>query len=222
MSYRLQFLKINYIQFDYTEFDLIKFKQHILEDKLTSDDRRQLGYLYRALHPNFLLQEYSTKNVNVLNPNFYDELLYIMGLKEIEVKNKITIIRDLETKNTFLDIVYNKLKDEKPDIASDNEREEIALELVITWINRVLFIKLFESQIIAFNNNDEENFKILDSEKISTFSDLNALFIQVLNKRIENRYTEYKHYSYIPYLNSSLFELTDTEKKGFSNIKYTK
>ena len=75
---------------------------------------------------------------------------------------------------------------------------------------KILFIKLFESQLIAFNNN-EENFRILNSEKINTFSDLNGLFIQVLNKRIENRGDEYKQYSYIPYLNSSLFELTESE-----------
>ena len=200
------------IPFDYAVFDLDKYKSNIRLNKLTEEDRKHLIYLYKALHPDFLLKEFYPKDVNVLNKGFYSELLYIMGLKEVKENKKLTITRNKDVKNTLLDIVYKKLKEEK-DIA-DEDREDCALELVVTWINRILFIKLFESQLVAFNSENAD-YKILNYDKIDSFSKLNALFMQVLNKRIENRESEYQKYSYIPYLNSSLFELTDTEINCF-------
>lgn len=191
--------ELDYIYFNLDE--ICKKKNNLTEIK----------FLYKVFNPDFLMKEYNPQDTNVLNKNFYNELLYIMGLKEKSEQNKTLIVRDTELNNSFLDVVYNKLITEKN--ITEKDAEDVALELVISWINRILFIKLFESQLITFNNNNSA-FEILNTEKIQSFKDLNNLFIQVLNKR--NRDAEYKKFDYIPYLNSSLFEISDYEDRYFA------
>lgn len=191
--------ELDYIYFNLDE--ICKKKNNITEIK----------FLYKIFNPDFLMKEYNPQDTNVLNKNFYNELLYIMGLKEKTEQNKTLIVRDTELNNSFLDVVYNKLITEKN--ITEKDAEDVALELVISWVNRILFIKLFESQLILFNNNNSA-FEILNTEKIQSFKDLNNLFIQVLNKR--NRDAEYKKFDYIPYLNSSLFEISDYEDRYFA------
>ncbi|MGI0480117.1 DUF7149 domain-containing protein [Geminocystis sp. CENA526] len=98
----------------------------------------------------------------------------------------------------------------------ENYQEElfkIALELVITWINRILFLKLLEAQLINYNNGDK-NYSFLNKEKITHFNDLDTLFFQVLAKKIEERNPDIQvKFSHIPYLNSGLFETTELENK---------
>ena len=108
---------------------------------------------------------------NVLNNNFYHELLYIMGLKEAKDennKNKTVIEIDSSIKNSLANQVYNIYVDDKGynDIYhSKKEATEKTFELIIIWINRLLFIKLFEGQLISFNSNDYA-YKILDNKKL--------------------------------------------------------
>ena len=103
-----------------------------------------------------------------------------------------------------------KLRDDK-DIFNPEEQFDIAFELVITWLNRILFLKLFESQLVSFNNNDK-NFKFITSDNITDFDKLNNLFFDILGKKVEERDID-KKYTNIPYLNSSLFEKINYEKK---------
>lgn len=49
-------------------------------------------------------------------------------------------------------------------------------------MNRLLFIKLFEGQLITFNG-DEKAYHILDSDKIIDFQNLQDLFFEVLGKK---------------------------------------
>ena len=74
-----------------------------------------------------------------------------------------------------------------------------------------MFLKLFESQLIAFNDNDK-SFAFLNYERISDYSKLNKLFFNILGKPIAER--ENKK---IPYLNSSLFERQQLEEQ-YGNI----
>lgn len=57
-------------------------------------------------------------------------------------------------------------------------------ELVIIWMNRLLFIKLFEGQLITFNG-DEKAYHILDSDKIIDFQNLQDLFLRYLVRKKE-------------------------------------
>lgn len=192
-----------------SELDFIYFNLDEIFKK--KNNLTEIKHLYKFFNPDFLIKEYNPQDVNILNKNFYDELLYIMGLKEETEKSKTVIKRNVGLDNSFLDVVYKKLISEKN--ITKEDAEDVALELVINWINRILFIKLFESQLIAFNNNNQA-FEILNNEKIQSLKELNDLFLQVLNKRIRDE--EYKKFDYIPYLNSSLFEISDYEDRYFA------
>jgi adenine-specific DNA-methyltransferase len=83
--------------------------------------------------------------------------------------------------------------------------------LCITWLNRILFLKLLESQIIAHHKGDEGK-RFLTTLKIQDFDSLYELFFDVLAKSPESREQNTRDYfGEIPYLNSSLFEKTELE-----------
>lgn len=192
-------IKEKNISFEYAEFNLNQYKSKILHNSLNDNDLKQLKYLYKALHPDFLLREFSPKDSNELNSKFYNELLYILGLKE-EGKSQKKIIAS-EVKGTLRDRISYDL--------NCNKFDDV-INLIIIWLNRLLFLKLFESQLISFNNN--KSYSFLNYEKINTFSKLNRLFFNILGKPLNER-EEHE----IPYLNSSLFERSLLEAK-FGNI----
>jgi len=87
----------------------------------------------------------------------------------------------------------------------------IALELTITWLNRILFLKLLEGQLVNFHNGDYK-FKFLTQEKITDYDDLQELFFEVLAVPVIDRDPSlHSKYEFIPYLNSSLFDQTYLE-----------
>src|SRR5699024_3377868 len=89
------------------------------------------------------------------------------------------------------------------------------------WVNRVLFLKLMEAQLISYNKGDH-SYAFLNSNKIKNFDDLNSLFFSVLARNPEERNQEVKDlFSKVPYLNSSLFEPSDLEQVTIfiSNIR---
>lgn len=90
---------------------------------------------------------------------------------------------------------------------------EIALELSITWINRILFIKLLEAQLINWHPNESDKYKILSTDLIQGYDWLNMLFFSALAKPNNERSRRVERFSNVPYLNSSLFEETETEKQ---------
>lgn len=88
----------------------------------------------------------------------------------------------------------------------------VALELSITWINRILFLKLLEAQLISYHKGDV-SYAFLSYDRIKNFDDLNSLFFQVLAKKYEDRNSDVKStFEKVPYLNSSLFEPTEIEQ----------
>ena len=188
------------ITFDYAEFNLVQYKQKILNNTLNDNDIRQLKYLFKAIHSDFLLREFSPKDSNELNSKFYNELLYILGLKE-EGKNQKKIIAS-DDKGTLRDRISYDL---------NCTRFDDVINLIIVWLNRLLFLKLFESQLISFNDNNK-SYAFLNYEKIPNFAKLNRLFFNILGKPLSER-DEHE----IPYLNSSLFERSELEAR-YGNI----
>lgn len=172
---------------------------------------KKVPYLYKLFHRTFLLKDINRygDSVHILNDKFYQELLYIMGLKEKNGKSNKTIEIDHNIKNSLANQVYFILKNDKE--YSEIECIEKTFELVIIWMNRLLFIKLFEGQLITFNG-DRREYHILDSEKIVSFQNLQDLFFEVLGKREREDSDFLNNFSSIPYLNSSLFERYDVEK----------
>ncbi|MBO4556716.1 MAG: Eco57I restriction-modification methylase domain-containing protein, partial [Elusimicrobiales bacterium] len=76
----------------------------------------------------------------------------------------------------------------------------------------LLFLKLLETQICKYK---ESNKKFLDCENIKNFNDLNDLFFEVLGIETGKREQRFKDkYPQVPYLNSALFEASETEEKN--------
>ncbi|WQT53466.1 class I SAM-dependent DNA methyltransferase [Helicobacter pylori] len=168
--------------------------------------KENLAPIYQALSPNFLLKIPKYSDANTLNKDFYEELLYILGLEEQNDKGKI-LIKQSRTKNSLsaaLKASYNNLDDEE------------VMALLIAWNNRILFLRLLESLLISFEHFNKESF--LTTENFKDFNALNTLFFEVLAKKNSERSKEIKEdkiLEKIPYLNSSLFDKTPLELKGY-------
>ncbi len=170
-----------------------------------SDDFKELPLIYQVLSQEVLLKQRKTLDANTLNKDFYEELLYILGLEEQNDKGKI-LIKQSRTKNSLSDALkeqYNNLDDEE------------VMALLIAWNNRILFLRLLESLLISFEHFNKESF--LTTENFKDFNALNTLFFEVLAKKNSERLKEIKEdkiLQKIPYLNSSLFDKTPLELKG--------
>ncbi len=171
---------------------------------LSSDDPKELPLIYQVLSHEVLLKQKKTLDANTLNKDFYEELLYILGLEEQNEKGKI-LIKQSHTKNSLSDALkkaYNNLDDEE------------VMALLIAWNNRILFLRLLESLLISFNHFEKP---FLTIENFTNFNALNTLFFEVLAKKNNERSKEIKEdkiLGKIPYLNSSLFDKTPLELNG--------
>jgi len=211
-----------------TYFNLKDYEKKITNDNPNDDD--DLIDLYKILSPEHLLNKKFANDSNSLNTDFYNELLYIIGLEESKETAKKTIRRINEAERNEGSLIENtisKLKSKKyfgyeNNEETENQYYEIALELCITWLNRILFLKLLESQLIKYHRGDKENYAFLSYSKIKDFDELEELFFEVLAEKVADRNPSIAaKYKDIPYLNSSLFEMTDLEKNALalSNLK---
>lgn len=186
-----------------------------LTDALVSPDKIEikksnLTQLYRFFTPENLLNKEIFTDSNKLNKTFYDELLYLMGLEETKQGTSKIISRlkvGKRQRYSFVENVIAKL--DTKDIEKDKQ-EDIAIQLTVVWMNRILFLKLLESQLVLFNNNSD--FKFMSYQKLPGFDVIYDLFFAVLAKKVNER-NEWvmEKFSYVPYLNSSLFESTELE-----------
>ncbi len=97
----------------------------------------------------------------------------------------------------------------------------VGLELSITWINRILFLKLLEGQLVSYHKGDKA-YLFLNTKTIKEYDDLNTIFFQVLAKNHDERNKDVKSiFAKVPYLNSSLFEPTELEQETIliSNLR---
>lgn len=201
----------------FTFVDLGSFSKEIKNSDIVSKPRFKA--LYKLFSPTHLQKLPFSEDHNTLNKKFYTELLYIMGLEERGDKHQIQRLEVKKRQNySIFEQAYALLADyEVSDaIVTDknaDKRFETALGLVIIWINRTLFMKLLESQLIAFNGKKK---KYAFFEKITDFAMMHYLFCKVMAIPESERSEEIKaKFEEIPYLNSSLFELTEIEKKYF-------
>ncbi|WP_439646180.1 type IIG restriction enzyme/methyltransferase, partial [Secundilactobacillus similis] len=173
--------------------------------------KRNLTQLYRFFTAENLLNKEIFTDSNKLNKAFYDELLYIMGLEE--AKNGTSkVIKQLKPEKreyaSLVEAIITRLN--QNDVPVEKQYDN-AIQLAVVWINRILFLKLLESQLVTFNN--DEKFKFMTYEKIQGYGDLSDLFFGILAKRKEQRDPRLEaKFGDIPYLNSSLFEETDLER----------
>ncbi len=128
----------------------------------------ELVAAYKLFSDTHLLKMPFANDSNSLNKEFYNELLYIMGLEQYEVKNKKLIGRAQAGRRhpaSLLEATISQLESEgltrvanKQSFGGDQATQtyEVALALVITWINRVLFCKLLEGQLLGYHESDRD------------------------------------------------------------------
>ena len=187
--------------------------------------------LFEAPH---LLKMPFAQDANTLNRAFYEELLYLIGLEEVKEKSRKLIKRvapvEREHQGSLLrntldilrsdDLLGNLSGGERAAYGADPEKQlfGVALELCLTWVNRLLFLKLLEGQLRRYHaGNDSaltEPYRFLTPELIPNFGTLNELFFEVLNQPTEQRSAAIRRkYGRLPYLNSSLYEPSDLERR---------
>lgn len=197
----------------------------IFKSANSAKQTKALVQLFKLLGPHFLLRSPLNNDSNSLNKEFYSELLHIIGLEETNLGSKRIIQRVEKSRRNDGSLLENAIgqlryKDDFhfPEIILqygtniDERAFGIGLELCLTWINRILFLKLLEAQIVNFHSKDS-SYKFLSTNLISDFDDLSDLFFRVLAFDPADRPSVIQcKYAKVPYLNSSLFEETPLEK----------
>ncbi|MDI9338721.1 MAG: type II restriction endonuclease, partial [Alphaproteobacteria bacterium] len=217
---------------EFTYVNLQDF-QEPLRNTHQADDTALIA-LFKLLSPEHLLKLPFTNDSNTLDKRFYSELLHIIGLTETKEGNKKLIQRNkagerhtgtmLEDAIIQLDSLDQLSQLEQLSQFGNTPEEQlfnVALELSITWINRILFLKLLEAQLLTYHKGNP-SYSFLNLNKIKNYDDLNSLFFQVLARNYNERNEDVKTaFEKIPYLNSSLFEPTDIERDTLviSNLK---
>ena len=211
-------------EIEFVHFDILNYKKFY-----SKDDEGRLSPLFKIFSKPFLLKEQFSNDSNTLDKSFYNELLHIIGLEEVKEGSKRIIRRKGENERepgAILENTIEKLKSKDTltyfDSAkkfgdTDEERLfNIGLQLNITWINRILFLKLLEAQLINYHRDDSD-YKFLSAKFISEYDDLEELFHEVLARKVSERTKSVKEkFTDIPYLNSSLFERSDLERSTLS------
>ena len=197
-----------------TYFDLREYAANVGEKKLIA--------LYKLLSPYHLLKTKFVDDSNTLDKKFYTELLHIIGLEEYKEKSKTLIRRKIEGGDgSLIDKAVSKLETEyfvfdqtiwkQYGEAKPDQIYNAALELCIVWINRILFLKLLEAQLVGYHEGDAV-YKFLYAAKVNNFNELSRLFHDVLNCPVAERRPEILgRYPAVPYLNSSLFDFAEVE-----------
>ena len=208
----------------FTHFDIKDYEQYLINQNPENDQK--LIPLFKLFSPQHLLKLPTINDSNSLNRNFYSELLHILGLTEIKEGSKKLIQRksiNEREQGSLIENTITRLQElrkidrlENSEQFGENTEEKlfnVSLELAITWINRILFLKLLESQLINYRQGDK-SFAFLNLAKIQDFGNLNRLFFGVLSHKPDEREEHIRNIvANIPYLNSSLFEVSEIEHK---------
>lgn len=215
------FLKNLKEEIKFTWFNLKDVEKFAKNDNPKDDNK--LIDLFKILSPVHLLKQPFANDSNSLDTKFYSELLHLVGLEEKKDGGKKIIQRKEKPDNgSLLENAINiiiaedrlhKLPGNGADYGETKEERlfNVALELCITWINRILFLKLLEGQLLNYHSGDK-SYRFLDFKTIPNYDELNKLFFQVLARKYDERTGTVKEkFSHVPYLNSSLFDISALE-----------
>lgn len=169
-------------------------------------NEKELTAIYKLLSADCLLKAFNPNDANSLNKEFYNELLYILGLEETKESGKKIIERAKKPQSGTL---YENISNKLGQYQKNNDFESV-IKLIIIWINRILFLKLLESQIVKWSGAQ----KFLSPKALDQYDQLETLFFDVLAKPIKSR--SVREYDHVPYLNSSLFEIHPDERAGIT------
>jgi adenine-specific DNA-methyltransferase len=206
----------------FTHVDIREYLKYLQGSKEKDDNK--LIPLYKFFSPVNLLKLPFINDSNSLDTGFFKELLHIIGLEEVKDGSRKIIQRLPLGKRQPASLIENTINMlEVDDVlrkvpskflngkTSDEQLFNLGLELSITWVNRILFLKLLEAQLIKYHNGNTR-FRFLNVQTVNDYDELHKLFFQVLARQSDNRTSAIQQkYSHIPYLNSSLFEISPLE-----------
>jgi hypothetical protein len=165
------------IEFTYLN---IQDYQKPLRNADRTDDNLLIA-LFKLFSPEHLLKLPFINDSNSLDKRFYGELLHIIGLTETKEGSRKLIGRNKEGERhtgTILEDAIIQLDSldklnrlEKPNQFGNTQQERlfnVALELSIIWINRILFLKLLEAQLITYHKGDK-SYSFLNLDKIKNY-----------------------------------------------------
>ena len=168
----------------FTWFDIGELEK-VVTDKDSKDDNRLIP-IYKLFSPPHLLKQPFANDSNTLDKRFYNELLHIIGLEEVKEGSKKLIRRKTEPDaGSLLEnainilVVEDRLRKLRDPASFGTTRDvrlfNVALQLCITWMDRILFLKLLEGQLLNYHNGNR-NFLFLDFKTIPNYDELNNLF----------------------------------------------
>ena len=194
--------------------------------------------LWRLLSAHYLLKEPVAQDANTLNRGFYEELLYLIGLEEVKDGGRKLIQRCAEARRqpgTLLENALTILTSEDglagllpADLVPYGatpaaQREGVTLALCLTWVNRLLCLKLLEGQLRRYHTpagagaDAADAFRFLTPARLPDYDEVQKLFFRVLNTPLADRDPQVRGpYREVPYLNSSLFEKSALERQALS------
>lgn len=195
------------------ELEYVHLNVNDLFQKNSEINKTRVRRFTKMLAPETLMKQSFVSDSNVLDQNFYDELLYIMGLRDRKDNKGIERLPESDRQSgSLIELVYKAFDSSDYRFNDEEQKFDYSVNIVSTWVNRILFLKLLEGQLIKFNNNNNK-YKFMSNENLSNFNRLNELFFGVLAKPVDQRGSLAQEYEYVPYLNSSLFEKSVTESK---------
>ncbi|MFM8005841.1 MAG: type II restriction endonuclease, partial [Dolichospermum sp.] len=211
----------------FTHFDIREYQQYLQEYSQPGENANDIKLipLFKLFSPEHILKLPFTNDSNTLDKGFYNELLHIIGLTEVKEGSKKLIQRQKQQERNTGSLIENAIiqldsldkisRLEKPELFGETYQEQLfnlGLELAITWMNRILFLKLLEAQLIRYHKNDP-SWGFLNLQKVANYADLNSLFFSVLARKPQERSQKLQErFAHVPYLNSSLFEPTELEQ----------
>ncbi|MFN9556302.1 MAG: type II restriction endonuclease, partial [Dolichospermum sp.] len=173
----------------FTHFDIREYQEY-LQPGENPDDHKLIA-LFKLLSPEHLLKLPFANDSNTLDKGFYNELLHIIGLTEVKEGGKKLIQRKKSNERNVGSLMENAMikLDSLDKISQVKDYQvqlfNVGLELAITWVNRILFLKLLEAQLIKYHQNDLA-WGFLNLNKVQNYDDLNSLFFSVLARKPED------------------------------------
>lgn len=206
------------------------------------NNQNDLALFYALLSPSVLLQIPRYIDANTLNERFYKELLYILGLVQVEQEGKALILPST-TPNTLLHSIKHDFADKLPrdlsesqnpshpqdsqNPSQDSKHTQNPNDSQTSHDSADIFDSHIFPLIMLWNNRilflrllesmllsfRHIDKPFLDISILRDFGALNVLFFKVL--AVKNRADIPPNLAEIPYLNSSLFEKSALELQGF-------
>lgn len=185
------------------------------------ENRQQLIPVYKLFSPEHLLNAPFANDGNSFPQAFYDELLYLLGLQETVEDNRVLLTRLPEAErqggslleNTTTALQATEALQKLPNLLAygrdeDEQLFKISAELCLTWLGRLLFLKLLEAR-----REDRREEPFLTPRHIREFNELNELFFDVLAVSAANRSASIStRYGAVPHVSGPLFRPTYLEQ----------